>query len=152
LEKNAWWLKYDNGDHTLSDLKELKDYTIRYTQFFDHYLKNAPAPLWMTEGIPYKLKGIESRYELDPRGKCNSANGEPCPICEAWNKQYARTPEMFKKEIKDWALDKDIADELEKKQNERRKELDKEGEVMNKKIVDILKNGYPEDEKRKAEK
>ena len=22
-------------------------------QFFDHFLKNAPAPAWMREGIPY---------------------------------------------------------------------------------------------------
>jgi hypothetical protein len=59
---------------------------------------------------------------------------------------------MLTKPIAEWELDKDIAEELDRKQNERRKELDKEGEVMNKKIVYILKNGYPEDEKRKAEK
>jgi hypothetical protein len=138
LDKNVWWLKYDKGEHTLSDPTEIKDYTIRYTQFFDHYLKNAPAPLWMTEGIPYKLKGIESRYELDPKGQCNATNGERCPICEVWNKQYARTPEMFKKEITDWTLDKDIADELEKKQNERRKELDKLGEIQTKQVMEML--------------
>jgi dipeptidyl aminopeptidase/acylaminoacyl peptidase len=163
LDKNVWWLKYDNGDHTLHDQKELRDYTIRYTQFFDHYLKNAPAPQWMTEGIPYKLKGIESRYELDPKGSCAVERGEfgignkelgekTCVICAAWNLQCKRHPEMLKKPIVEWELDRDIAEELERKQNEKRKELDKEGEVMNKKIVDILKNGYPKDEKRKLEK
>jgi hypothetical protein len=138
LNKNAWWLKYDKASHTISDQKELKDYTIRYTQFFDHYLKNAPAPLWMTQGIPYKLKGVESRYELDPQGTCNFKNAEPCPICEAWNAQYKKTPDMFQKEIKDWVLDKEIAEELERKQNERRKELDKEGEVRTREVLQML--------------
>jgi hypothetical protein len=139
LDKNAWWLKFDKGDHILHDLIELKDYTIRYTQFFDHYLKNAPAPMWMTHGVPYKLKGIDSRYELDPQGTCNAPSGEPCPICEAWNKQYKKTPEMFQKEIKDWALDPDIATELDRKIAERRKQLDKEGEVRTKEVLKMLK-------------
>jgi dipeptidyl aminopeptidase/acylaminoacyl peptidase len=98
LEKAVWWLKYDNGSHTLQDLKELKDYTIRYTQFFDHYLKEAPAPLWMTQGIPLTLKGIESRYELDPRGRC----GKDCNICKKWNEQYKKHPDMFNKPIQEW--------------------------------------------------
>jgi hypothetical protein len=138
LDKNVWWLKYDKGGHTLTDQKELKDYTVRYTQFFDHYLKNAPAPQWMTQGVPYKLKGIESRYELDPQGTCNSTNGDPCPICEAWNAQYRKTPAMFQKEIKEWVLDKDIADDLERKQNEKRKQLDIEGEVQTKEVMRML--------------
>jgi len=139
LNKHAWWLKYDKGAHNLSDPTESKDYTVRYTQFFDHYLKNAPAPQWMTQGIPYKLKGIESRYELDPQGTCNAPNGVPCPICEAWNKQYKRTPELFQKEIKDWELDKDIAEELERKQNEKRIELDKQGEIQTKQVMEMLR-------------
>jgi hypothetical protein len=98
LEKAVWWLKYDNGSHTLADLKELKDYTIRYTQFFDHYLKEAPAPQWMTQGIPLKLKGVESRYELDPRGRC----GKDCKICTKWNEQGQKHPEMFDKPIQEW--------------------------------------------------
>ncbi|MFI5140209.1 MAG: S9 family peptidase [Sphingobacteriales bacterium] len=77
LEKKAWWLQYDDGKHTVSG-KDSKDFTIRYTQFMDHYLKGAPAPCWMTEGIPAKLKGIESRYELDPEGSC----GNNCPVCK----------------------------------------------------------------------
>ena len=69
LEKKTWWLQYDNGGHRLRELSDLRDFTIRYTQFFDHYLKGAPAPRWMTEGIPFKLKGVESRYEFDPNEK-----------------------------------------------------------------------------------
>ncbi len=101
LDKNVWWLKYENGEHTLSDLKELKDYTIRYTQFFDHYLKEAPAPLWMTQGLPLTVKGTESRYELDPKGSC----GKDCTVCKKWNEQYNNHPEMFGKPIREWHLE-----------------------------------------------
>ena len=85
----------------MSDLKELKDFTIRYTQFFDHYLKEAPAPRWMTQGLPFTVKGVESRYELDPKGTC----GKDCTICKKWNVQYHKHPEMFKKPILEWHLE-----------------------------------------------
>jgi dipeptidyl aminopeptidase/acylaminoacyl peptidase len=101
LDKNVWWLNYDNGEHTLHDLKELRDYTIRYTQFFDHYLKEAPAPLWMTHGLPLMVKGIESRYELDPAGIC----GKDCKICKKWNERYKKHPEIFNKPIQEWYLE-----------------------------------------------
>jgi hypothetical protein len=35
----------------------------------------------MTNGIPYKLKGIESRYELDPAGSCDLTGKIECSIC-----------------------------------------------------------------------
>lgn len=86
LEKKVWWLQYDDGGHILSELRDCKDYTIRYTQFFDHYLKAAPPPKWMTEGIPARLKKIEMRYELDTIGSCNRA----CSICKSRN--YLKIP------------------------------------------------------------
>jgi hypothetical protein len=92
----------------------------------------------MTQGIPMRLKQIESRYELDPQGSCNAPNGEVCPICQAWNKQFRKTPAMFQKGINEWELEKDIAEELEQKLNKRRKELDKQGEVQNKEILKML--------------
>jgi len=42
-----------------------EDYSIRTFQFFNHYLKGAPAPKWMTKGIPARLKGIDDGLELD---------------------------------------------------------------------------------------
>jgi len=57
-------LQYDNGLHTVWN-KDAVDLTKRVTQFFDHYLKGAKAPLWMTQGIPAKLKGIETGLSLD---------------------------------------------------------------------------------------
>jgi dienelactone hydrolase len=68
LGKKAWMLQYDKGWHGVGG-KDAMDYTIRLTQFFDHYLKDAPPPKWMTEGIPARLKGIETGYELDTSGK-----------------------------------------------------------------------------------
>ncbi len=68
LQKKVWMLEYDNGTHGV-DGKDAVDYTIRMTQFFDHYLKGAPAPVWMTQGIPAKLKGIDDGLALDPNGK-----------------------------------------------------------------------------------
>lgn len=65
LQKPVWMLQYDNEDHQIGDRKKALDFTIRMNQFFDHYLKGAPAPKWMTRGIPAALKGIESRLELD---------------------------------------------------------------------------------------
>lgn len=66
LQKPCWMLEYDHENHVLLEEKNALDYTIRMTQFFDHYLKGAPAPTWMTKGIPAKLKGIEEGYALDP--------------------------------------------------------------------------------------
>ena len=63
--KKAWMLQYDMADHSVLFDNDAKDFTIRVTQFFDHYLKDAPAPVWMTRGIPAKRKGIDSGYEFD---------------------------------------------------------------------------------------
>ena len=78
LGKKTWWLQYDESHHITIPFRDSKDFTIRYTQFFDHYLKGAPPPRWMTEGIPAGLKGIESRFELDQAGNC----GKDCPVCK----------------------------------------------------------------------
>lgn len=67
LGKKVWMLQYDEGGHGLGG-KEAVDFTIRITQFFDHYLKEMPPPKWMTRGIVAKLKGLESGYELDTSG------------------------------------------------------------------------------------
>lgn len=76
LGKPVWMLQYDNEGHGVSG-KNAVDYTMRMTQFFDHYLKGAVAPRWMTEGIPANLKGVISGYELDVAGSCE----ENCAIC-----------------------------------------------------------------------
>jgi dipeptidyl aminopeptidase/acylaminoacyl peptidase len=68
LGKKAWLLQYDEGRHMVFR-KDADDLTVRMKQFFDHYLKGAPPPKWMTEGVPARLKGIDSGLELDTSGK-----------------------------------------------------------------------------------
>ena len=64
LNKPAWLLQYNGEDHNLVQRKNAKDLSIRLSQFFDHYLKGAPAPLWMSEGLPAVEKGRTLKYEL----------------------------------------------------------------------------------------
>ena len=54
--KKAVLLAYPNEGHGLRGMANRKDLTIRFFEFFDHYLKGAPAPKWLTEGVPYLKK------------------------------------------------------------------------------------------------
>lgn len=65
LRKPAWMLVYNNEAHNLVKMKNRQDLSIRMMQFFDHYLKDAPAPSWMTKGIPRSEKGINFGYDLE---------------------------------------------------------------------------------------
>ena len=65
LGKPAWLLNYNEADHWPLKVRDKHDFQIRMAQFFDHYLKDAPMPKWMKEGIPATKKGIEMGYELD---------------------------------------------------------------------------------------
>jgi hypothetical protein len=38
------------------------DLSIRMRQFFDHYLLDKPAPIWLSEGIPALQKGKVTGY------------------------------------------------------------------------------------------
>jgi dipeptidyl aminopeptidase/acylaminoacyl peptidase len=64
LHKKVWMLEYDKGTHGVRG-KDAIDYTIRLKQFMDYYLKNAPPPKWMTQGIPASKKGIFNGFEFD---------------------------------------------------------------------------------------
>jgi dipeptidyl aminopeptidase/acylaminoacyl peptidase len=57
LGKPIWMLVYNNEAHNLVERKNRKDIQIREQQFFDHYLKGAPMPLWMSQGVPAIMKG-----------------------------------------------------------------------------------------------
>lgn len=63
LNKPVWLLQYDGEGHVVGDEENATDRLLRMTQFFDHFLKNKPAPLWMTDGIPAKYKGLKQGYE-----------------------------------------------------------------------------------------
>ncbi len=66
LNKPAWLLEYNNEDHNLTRRADEKDLSIRVMQFYDHYLKDKPAPAWMVKGIPAVKKGKTDGYELVP--------------------------------------------------------------------------------------
>jgi len=72
--KEAYLFNYNGEYHGLRRRADQKDYCVRMQQFFDHFLKGAPAPEWMENGVPYidrdeeKLKfrnsvptGVETR-------------------------------------------------------------------------------------------
>lgn len=63
--KKVWLLQYDKEGHGLMNDKNARDYNIRIFQFFDYYLKAAPAPKWMIEGIPASKKSIDLGYEYE---------------------------------------------------------------------------------------
>ncbi|HEX5216881.1 MAG TPA: prolyl oligopeptidase family serine peptidase [Vicinamibacterales bacterium] len=54
--KSAVMLAYPGEGHGLRGLANRKDLTIRYFQFFNHYLKGDPAPKWLSEGVAYLKK------------------------------------------------------------------------------------------------
>lgn len=64
LQKPAWLLNYNGEDHNLLQRKNQKDLSIRLGQFFDHYLKGAPMPVWMAEGLPAYKKGTTMGTEI----------------------------------------------------------------------------------------
>ena len=65
LNKPVWLLVYNDEAHNLRETRNRFDLSVRMMQFFDHYLKNAPAPEWMTKGVPAVMKGKDLRYDLD---------------------------------------------------------------------------------------
>ncbi|MBK9242769.1 MAG: S9 family peptidase [Acidobacteria bacterium] len=54
--KRAVMLAYPGEGHGLRGMANRKDLTVRYFEFFDHYLKGTPAPKWMTDGVPFLNK------------------------------------------------------------------------------------------------
>lgn len=63
--KNAVLLAYPGEGHGLRGLANRRDLTVRYMQFFDHYLRGKPAPRWMTEGVPFLEKDARRDPEKD---------------------------------------------------------------------------------------
>jgi dipeptidyl aminopeptidase/acylaminoacyl peptidase len=55
--KRVIFLSYPDEPHHLAKEENQKDFQVRMKQFFDHYLKGAPAPQWMVDGVPQTQKG-----------------------------------------------------------------------------------------------
>ena len=64
--KQVILLSYPGEPHHLARRENQKDFQIRMKQFFDHYLKGAPAPKWMTDGVPQTRKGETPIEEPTP--------------------------------------------------------------------------------------
>jgi Dipeptidyl aminopeptidases/acylaminoacyl-peptidases len=64
LGKQVWMLQYNGETHNISKRVNALDYTIRLSQFMDHFLKGAPMPIWMDKGIPATEKGINLGLDL----------------------------------------------------------------------------------------
>jgi dipeptidyl aminopeptidase/acylaminoacyl peptidase len=59
LGREAYLFSYNGEPHGLRKRQNQKDYSMRLQQFFNHFLKGAPAPEWMIKGIPYLQKDKE---------------------------------------------------------------------------------------------
>ena len=65
LNKEAYMFSYNGEKHGLRKRINQKDYTRRLQEFFDHFLKGAPAPEWMEKGIPYlKREKEKEKYRV----------------------------------------------------------------------------------------
>jgi len=71
LQKPVVMLEYKGENHGLRVPANMKDYTVRMREFFDHQLKGKPAPKWWTEGVPL----LKLKEELEER-----APGKPPTI------------------------------------------------------------------------
>lgn len=69
MGKKAWMLVYSDSRHGLSTENEAKDFSIRMMQFFDHYLKDKPTPVWMLEGVSARDRSWKAGLELDSTGR-----------------------------------------------------------------------------------
>jgi dipeptidyl aminopeptidase/acylaminoacyl peptidase len=62
LQKPAWMLVYNKEEHNLRKLPNRKDLSRRMFEFFNHYLKDEPMPVWMKEGVPAVNKKDNEGY------------------------------------------------------------------------------------------
>ena len=65
LGKEVYMLQYNGEEHNLTQRRNMHDLAIRLQQFFDHYLKGAPMPEWMKNGLPATKKGKTWGLEIN---------------------------------------------------------------------------------------
>ncbi len=75
LGQPTWMLNYNGEAHGLRKYPNRKDWQQRMQQFFDHYLKDAPPPVWLAEGIPATEKGKTLGLELVEPEKPKATTG-----------------------------------------------------------------------------
>jgi dipeptidyl aminopeptidase/acylaminoacyl peptidase len=77
LGQPVWMLNYNGEAHGLRKTANQRDWAIRMQQFFDHYLMDQPAPVWMEEGVPAILKGETLGLELTTKKVVSEEQGQP---------------------------------------------------------------------------
>jgi len=78
LQKPVIMLQYVGENHGLRKPANQRDYTIRMKEYFDHYLMGAPAPEWLTKGIP-RMKmdeHLKERAKPIPAKKTTTTEGQ----------------------------------------------------------------------------
>ena len=71
-------LEYKGENHGLARPENMKDYTVRMREFFDHYLMDKPAPKWMEDGVPLlKMKDLleETTKAASPKETAHAGSG-----------------------------------------------------------------------------
>ncbi|MFN3848705.1 MAG: prolyl oligopeptidase family serine peptidase [Spirosomataceae bacterium] len=63
LNKPTWLLNYNGERHGIMQRHNRKDFSMRMSQFFDYYLKDAPMPQWMKDGVPAAEKTLNYGLE-----------------------------------------------------------------------------------------
>ena len=76
LGQPAWLLNYNGELHGLQKSQNQRDWAMRMQQFFDHYLMDAPAPVWMDEGVPAILKGKDLGLALTQKRGISEQDGD----------------------------------------------------------------------------
>jgi len=54
LEKDCIFLQYRDEGHHLKQYANKLDYTLKFKEYLDHYLKGETAAHWIKAGIPYQ--------------------------------------------------------------------------------------------------
>jgi dipeptidyl aminopeptidase/acylaminoacyl peptidase len=75
LNRPVWLLNYNGEAHGLRQAHNQRDWAIRMQQFFDHYLIDAPPPVWMADGVPAVAKGRTLGLDLVEPVVDNGAGG-----------------------------------------------------------------------------
>jgi dienelactone hydrolase len=57
LNKEAYLFVFNGEFHNLRGREQQKYWTVHLDEYFDHFLKGAPAPAWMTQGVDYLHRG-----------------------------------------------------------------------------------------------
>jgi acetyl esterase/lipase len=79
LGKEVVMLQYKGENHGLRKPENMKDYTVRMREFFDHHLKGKPAPKWLVEGVPLLKMADHLDERLKEQKVTKPATPAPAP-------------------------------------------------------------------------